>query len=192
MYSRKYIRPAMAAGSMPSERPSIPPDYAGVTFRPSDDRSPQDFPETLIPAVEAVAPPSSDAQSEPICLETQDADDAMTAPSFEERSPDGSFTEEIPDLPPELPLDAPTERSNDPSESSEAPVSLAEEQTAHAPLPSLPIEPTEGSDVGSPLEWLRALKMEDLLLLWMLLMLLYGESREEIDLLLGLLLFAGR
>lgn len=203
MYSRKYIRPAMAAGGAPSERLSPPPDYAGVAFRNADARNRQDFPETVIPAVGAgsgvdAAEPIG-LPSEPSCLQSNDTEgtnEAFAAKESEEGMSDGFVEEGIP-IPPE-PIEAPQVMPDLPDQppddnwggvAQDAPSS---QQSEGASAPPSTMEEGEGNAASSPIDWLRELKMEDFLLLWLLLMLLYGQSNEEIDLLLGLLLFAGR
>lgn len=194
MYSRKYIRPAMAAGSARSERSVLPPDYAGIAFRASDDRTPQDFPETVIPADQAALAPSIDPPSEERDLPAEEdlpaADDGMAfadSPVTEEDRP----TFLSPDLSSEDKADEPIAFETPAFFNAEERPAEPRDQPADSELPTSPSDGEAGSG-RTPLEWLRALKMEDLLLMWMLLMLLYGEPSEEIDLLLGLLLFAGR
>lgn len=64
---------------------------------------------------------------------------------------------------------------------------------ANADTPNTPEMPE--SDSAEPLftpAWLRSLTLEDMLLFWLILLLLSGEPEDQIYLLLGLLLFAGR
>ncbi len=70
-------------------------------------------------------------------------------------------------------------------------------QTEKEPLPPTIPETTEKSAAVNqpPLltpAWLRSLTLEDMLLFWLILLLLTGEPEDQIYLLLGLLLFAGR
>lgn len=178
VYSRKYIRSlptsapiAQASGGASPEQghPMPPPDYAGVAFRGSAERSAQDFPETVIPLVD-----TADMVGEP----------NMSVPT---------------DMPPEsaVPRSDGDEGIFEPEP--DEPMQVRERESECEPPPvqegiPTPEPPPEGSEQpsDSPLRWLRELKMEDLLLLWLLLMLLYGESSDEIELLLGLLLFASR
>lgn len=185
MYSRKYIRPVVSASTARSERPTPPPDYAGITFRTSDERTLQDFPETVIPAAEADSPPIPSRSA------------AMPPEAAYMRS-DGENTELTADAPPYEPLDfadAPYDDEAETEDANSAPPEMPDAPADESPNESEPITAPPLSDAlgdaESPLQWLRELKMEDFLLLWMLLMLLYGESNDEIDLLLGLLLFAG-
>lgn len=174
MYSRKTIRPTLTSANTISDRPTTapstspsplpPPDYAGIAFRVPADRTGQDFPETVI------TPPLED--STPEAEEVPET--VYSAPEGEDES---FFFEEEPS-------EAVSGADRDPIEQAPMP-----EETPSEQLP--PAEDIVDSDRTSALEWLRALKMEDLLLFWLLFMLLYGEEREEIDLLLCLLLFAG-
>lgn len=64
---------------------------------------------------------------------------------------------------------------------------------------SPPLQESPAAEQESPLlpplltpAWLRTLTIEDILLFWLILQLLSGEPEDQIYLLLGLLLFAGR
>lgn len=187
MYSRRTIRPASGAGNTPSlpERPTLPPDYAGIAFRPSEERTLQDYPETFIesPAQEGdISIPSLERPPEPI--EVPDADippmlsvnneiNAGTSVDRVLHSP----LEESPPLP-----DHKNEGETPPHDESFA---LFDKQEPSVSPSSLPPDHAE-----DPLDWLEGLKMEDLLLFWMLFRLLYGKNREELEILLCLLLFA--
>lgn len=163
MYSRKNIRPVMPLSGALTERVSPPPDYAGVAFIASDERALQDFPETVIEPLGNDPEPSELIQEETVCLPSEPVPDREDAP------------------------EAPADDAEDCSE--------AGEETSVPPMQSETGETGGKTDItpsASPIEWLKAMKIEDLLLIWMLLMLLYGESRDEIELLLGLLLFTGR
>lgn len=190
MYSRKYIRPTLSASSERSERPNPPPDYRGVAFRTSDARTVQDFPETVIATADEVSEKTAylssdtatDRLSESVYSESERISDDLTLESPQADTTEVFLSEEEPY--PE------SESLSEPEANGEAEPSPPSEENNEA-SPTEPPTSVE-SESASPLKWLRELKMEDFLLLWMLLMLLYGESNEEIDLLLGLLLFAGR
>lgn len=211
MYSRKYIRPAMAAGSITPEQPTPPPDYAGVAFRTSDARTRTDFPETVIPAIGKTDEGTALTLSEPTDTRSMTAPSGVPSPDRAEpmlasdrtegmtegfdRSDDldGYYDEAEPER-----TDHP--RSPDettPDDSVYTPEKSEALSQGDAPIFSLPSPDEQESDSlasptdNQPLDWLRALKMEDLMLFWLLLMLLYGEANEEIELLLCLLLFAG-
>lgn len=220
MYSRKYIRPPIAAGNAPSERPTPPPDYAGIAFRASDERTVQDFPETVIPAAGDRIEKSTLGSSESIFLQDarpntsflseSDADEALgyeipsntPVASADETSIIMPQTDRVPTNNDEIPFLMPEESSLPEQAQDNARVLAPErsegtEESEESEIDDQTAPPTEDGDGGassevSPLKWLRELKIEDLFLLWLLLMLLYGESNEEIDLLLSLLLFAGR
>lgn len=185
MYSRKYIRSlptsapiAQSSGGASPEQghPLPPPDYAGVAFRGSAERNAQDFPETLIPladTADVVGEPNMSAPTDAppeSAVPRSDGDEVLFEPQSDE------------------PIEAGA--GEDLYEGENAPPS-PDQGGMPSPLPEPPPEGSEQPS-DSPLRWLRELKMEDLLLLWLLLMLLYGESSDEIELLLGLLLFASR
>lgn len=189
----------MSAGGAPSERLSPPPDYAGVAFRSADARNLQDFPETVIPAVGAGngddANRAIDLPPEPIYLQSDGAEginEAFAAEQSEEGMTDG-FAEAEALIPTEA-IEASQERRESPEDNGGAAAQAASssEQSDGSSAFASTTEEGDEDAASSPIDWLRELKMEDFLLLWLLLMLLYGQSNEEIDLLLGLLLFAGR
>ncbi len=234
MYSRKYIRPTLPERAAPADGiPTPPPDYAGIAFRPTDERTVQDYPETAIPAASSESrigqndlnptiqmshfvdrantqPSISDADKEIGVQSTEADEEAIT-----EIEPDAGLISAMDYLPEEI-----EERHTDavsPSYEKADPVTLVQpDENALQSQPTLinktvspaalpneapsneaasitaPQQPdSTASESSSSLAWLRALKMEDMLLLWLLLLLLSGESQDEIDLLLGLLIFAG-
>lgn len=186
----------MALPSGPPDRIAPPPDYAGVAFRESDTRPNRDFPETFIPQAGHEAPSEKKADNEQVYLQSEP--DNTPPESFE--------SESLFDLPPvsesfesasDDAMDAsgrsdtetihPSSELSSPENEEGETVFLASEQEAPSSPPS---SEGETSDPSALLTWLRELKMEDLLLFWLIVMLLYGETRDEINLLLGLLLFA--
>lgn len=183
MYSRRTVRPASGGGNIPSpsERPTLPPDYAGIAFRAPEDRTLQDYPETIIPP--AVEP---DEPAEASLAPAEDAEPAAPVFLFDnEGMTDGFEDVASPCLPTEEPNE-PTDHENEgetpPHDGSFA---LPHEQEPSVPPPSAPTDSAENLS-----DWFEALKMEDLLLFWMLFRLLYGKNREELEILLCLLLFA--
>lgn len=71
----------------------------------------------------------------------------------------------------------------------EAPPTDGESILPESPAPDSPSAPLPPLITPA---WLRSLTVEDILLFWLILQLLSGEPEDQIYLLLGLLLFAGR
>lgn len=221
MYSRKALRPALSGQPEQSiaDRPLPPPDYAGIAFRPSEARTQQDFPETHIANAEPVGQPSRSFDTEvPYlpALHELALDEADSLDSLDDSdNSNGSDNSDRSEFSNSLEVSAPSEGLLEPSEDEHFP--LTEEkiesplppspqaaETAEVNVPAESIAPTAPASSSQPpheaepttdapsLNWLREMKIEDMLMLWLLMQLLSGESRDEIYLLLGLLLFSGR
>lgn len=174
MYCRKNIRttpsPVTTSLSRTEPRDSVtpPPDYTGIAF-PTGERSLQgivrDYPETAILSSESLAVNGSSAE--------ESADPAPLGAEGDEACPSEPIL-----LPP---TEDSEEAFSDPAESDPAPP--AEENSPKEEPPAAPLINAE---------LLRSLTLEDLMLLWMLLLLLCSEREDQIYLLLGLLLFSER
>lgn len=185
MYSRRTVRPALGGGNVPSERPTLPPDYAGIAFRAPEERTIQDYPETLIPPAIERREESVHPDEAPLThIEESEIGDSLFSPDENSMS-DAAYSRSASYLAIEEPNELPNNEIEGESPPHDRPIALSHEQESSDPPPSAS---TDSDD--SPLDWLETLKMEDMLLFWMLFRLLYGESREELDLLLCLLLFA--
>ncbi len=210
MYSRKYIRTAMARTD---GRAVLPPDYTGTAFSQAEVSHgahpgirPEDYPEAVIlpreVAEEAVA-----------------ADERLYGPPAAEDAPlweEGPLPEEplAPALFRQAPQDLPAERMEaspaaaeepplataEPADSADDPPALAtpaaeaEAPAGNAELPAedappFPLQTAKEEPLLSA-EFLRSLTLEDLMLGWMLLLLLTCREEEQIYLLLGLLLIS--
>ena len=165
MYSRKSIRAYQPMTRyLPSET-----DEADVNITPPPDYTGMAF-------------YSRQAANYPAVLSPSEEEERKVSPA-----PKG---ESLATAEPALPASEPPAPSN---EEWENPPAEEEEPLQADPVAETP--PESASTALPPLitpAWLRSLTVEDILLFWMILQLLSGEPEDQIYLLLGLLLFAGR
>lgn len=181
MYSRKYIRSGSSSALPRTEgRVTLPPDYTGTAFIPDRSVRPEDFPETVIPAVPerpAAEPPSLPLREDRAAAEQQ---------SERTLAIDEAATKEPPIM------EVVEEDSEDPAaEADRTATDTAQDVAPTQPFSQMP--PTDSTAEESPLltaEFLRSMTLEDLLLCWLLLMLLTCRQEDQIYLLLGLLLLS--
>ena len=160
-----------------SEKRSVPlpPDYTGMAFSLQNR---EDYPETVIE--HSAKKRSSDPKEAQASLLMEDTPpgDSMQSNLPDTSSQENAFPLQEKDTP-SLPIQSEQTPNDHPEE--QASPDVAKEQSGNLPLEPLP-------SILTP-EFLRSLTLEDLLLIWMLLMLTVSSQDDQVYLLLGLLLF---